>query len=129
MKPRLKKTLVLLGFAVCLIAVLAVRSQPIVNWFMAQKLLSEGDANKRIVLINTSLAYDPQFWNPRYLRCALLAESDHERKFIADLILERFGTNAVVELRGLIENEKSPLARSNGLAVLPFLQAPVKAAP
>jgi len=126
MKPRLKKTLVLLGLAVCLVAVLSVRSQPIVNWFMAQKLLSEADANKRIVLINTSLAYDPQFWNPRYLRCALLAESDHERKFIADLLVERLGTNAVVELLGLIENEKSPSARSNGLAVLPLVETPRK---
>lgn len=122
MKPRLKKTLVLLGLAACLVAVVSVRSQPIVNWFMARKLLSEADANKRIVLINTSLAYDPQFWNPRYLRCALLAESDQERKFIAGLLLERLGTNAVVELRGLIENEKSPSERSNGLAVLPLLE-------
>lgn len=86
MKPRLKKMLVLFGLAVCLVADLSVRSEPVVNWLMARELLSEADPNKRIVLINTSLAGDPQFWNPRYLRCALLAESDYERRFIADLL-------------------------------------------
>ncbi len=124
MNTRLKKTLVLLGLAACLVAALSLRSEPVVNRFMAWRLLSEADANKRIVLINTSMAYDSQFWNPRYLRCALLAASDHERKFIADLLRERLGTNAVVELRELLENEKSPLARSNGLAVLSLLVTP-----
>jgi hypothetical protein len=93
---------------------------------MARKLLSEEDGNKRIVLINTSLASDPQFWNPRYLRCAALAESDHERRFIADLLLERIGTNAVVQVRELVESEKSPSAQSNGLAVLSLMDTPRK---
>ena len=123
MQPRGKKILVLLGLAACLSAILLVRSQPVVNWFMARQLLTEADANKRIVLINTSLAYDPQFWNSRYLRSALLAKSKYEREFIADLLFDRLGTNAVDGLRELAQNEKSASAQSNALAVVSLIEA------
>jgi hypothetical protein len=91
--------LVLLG--IVLLAVVMVRSEPILNWFTARSLHSENDPKTRVVLINTTLTYAPEYWNREYLREALRADSQWERRFIADLIRERFNTNATQELQSL----------------------------
>lgn len=124
MRPRVKSALALFAFAVGLATILSMPSEPNLNRVMAWKLMNETDATKRMVLINMSLEFDPQFWNSRYLQCALLAESNYERKFIAALLLERLGTKALVGLRDLVENETSPSARGNGSAILPLLESP-----
>jgi len=122
MKPKLKKALVIVALGLCLLGVLMVRSQPIVNWLQSRKLMAETDPKKRVVLINESLAYSPEFWNLRYLQCALRAEADFERVFIANLIHDRFDTNGVAELRAILGNEVPDSARTNGLAVVSILE-------
>ena len=122
MKPKLKKLLVFVALGLCLLGVLMVRSQPIVNWLQSRKLMAETDPKRRIVLINESLAHSPDFWNLRYLQCALRAEADFERVFIANLIHERFDTNGVAKLRALLGNEMPDSARTNGLAVVSILE-------
>jgi hypothetical protein len=84
----------------------------------------EEDPNKRIVLINATLVYDQAYWNPRYLEYALRVEADFERKFAANLIHQRFGTNGVTELRHLLKEQTSESARSNGAAVVSILESP-----
>lgn len=122
MKPELKKTLVLLSLGVCLAGLLMVRSQPIVNRLQSQKLMAETDPKNRVVLINETLGYSPEFWNIRYLQCALRARADFERVFVANLIRERFGTNGVAELRALLGKDVPDSAKTNGLAVVSILQ-------
>jgi len=122
MKSRRKKVLVLAALAVFLLLLMVLPSGLIVNWFMGNRLFKEPDRNRRIVLINTTLKYNPEYWNPRYLRCALLAETDYERKFMADLIQERFRTNATFELHRVLERETSEAGKSNASEVIRLLE-------
>jgi len=122
MKPGLKIALVLFSLVACLAGLLVMRSQPIVNRLQSRKLTAESVPQKRVVLINETLGYSPEFWNIRYLQCALRAEADFERVFIANLIHERFGTNGISELQALLGKNLPDSAKTNGLAVVSILK-------
>lgn len=122
MRPKLKILVVLCLLGIILLAVVMVRSEPILNWFVARSLHSEKDAKKRVVLINTTLRYAPEYWNREYLREALRADTQWERRFLAELIRERFHTNATQELQSLLTQGVPESSKSNVIAVISELQ-------
>jgi len=123
MRSKLKIIVVLALLGIILLAVVMVRSEPILNWFTARSLHSENDAKKRVVLINTTLTYAPEYWNREYLLEALRADTQWERRFLADLIRQRFHTNATHELQSLLTIGVPESSKSNVISVISELQS------
>jgi len=105
-----------------LLGLAAVPYQPFLNWGTARSLRKELNPQKRIVLLNTTLTYDPEYWNSEYLREALRADTQVERRFIAALIRDRFNSQASRKLRGLLSAHVDSASRSNLLAVISELE-------
>jgi hypothetical protein len=117
-RSKIRICLVLVSLGMLLLAIIMVPHEPILNQFTAYKLHREGNPQRRIVLINTTLGYAPEYWNREYLREALRAETQLERRFLADLIYERFNTDGIQQLQRLLTPGLPELARSNVTTVI-----------
>lgn len=122
MNAKVKVPVVIALLGLLLLAVVAMPHQPILNRFTAFSLRGESDPKKRIVLINTTLTYTPAFWNREYLQDALRANTQVERRFIADLVRERFKDEGLRQLRGLLRPDLPEVSKSNLLAVISELE-------
>ena len=123
MKPNSKRHLGLI-VVIALATIFFIRPATLVNHILNWRIRTEETGSGRMALINATLEYDSNFWNQKYVSLALNADSDVERRFMADLISERYGTNAIPKLRDqLAVSSVSESARSNGLAVISALEA------
>lgn len=120
LNPRFRAAYGLL--VVIFVLILTINSQSLLNWYMSSRLHSYADVNKRIVLLNMSRSYSTNYWNQQYLLEAYRANSEVERRFIADIIHERFGTNETSELQQMAARPISESSRSNILAVINFYE-------
>lgn len=89
---------------------------------MTSRLHSYTDVNKRIVLLNMSKSYSTNYWNQQYLLESSRANTEIERRFIANLIHERFGTNGISELQRLAADLTLESSKSNIFAVMTFYE-------
>lgn len=115
---KVRMCLVLVSLSMLLLAIIIVPHEPILNRFTAYKLHREGNPQRRIVIINTTLGYAPEYWNREYLREALRAGTQLERRFLADLIHERLNTNGVQQLKNLLTSGLPEVAITNVTAVI-----------
>jgi len=122
MRTKLKTTVALSCLTLILVAVVMLKTDPIVNWVTSHNLHREPDAAKRIIIINMTLGYSPEFWNPQYLQEASRADTQLERNFIADLIHERYATNAIPELQKLLTSQPQESSSSNINAIITRLE-------
>jgi len=123
MKLKIRTWPVIFVCIILLAGVIAIRSDHIFNWVLARELRLEPEPKRRIVLMNISTAHEPAFWNSVYLREAERADTAIERRFLADLIISRFGTNAVEELARLFERQGFGSPKDNLRAVIKETEA------
>lgn len=118
--PRFRAAFCLL--IIIFVLILMINSESLLNWYMTSRLHSYTDVNKRIVLLNMSKSYSTNYWNQQYLLESSRANTEIERRFIANLIHERFGTNGISELQRLAADLTLESSKSNIFAVMTFYE-------
>lgn len=108
----------LLLLTLSLLGIIMARPEPVLNRLTARSIQRESDSAKRIVLLNMTRTYEQSYWNPEYLKEAARASTSLERSFIAQLIHERFGTNATHELERIMVPQLPETSKSNIVLVL-----------
>jgi hypothetical protein len=72
--------------------------------------------------MNMSRAYSPTYWNPKYIQETLRASTEVERRFLADLLYERFGTNGIGDLHALLSSSIPQYSETNVQEVVSFME-------
>jgi len=98
----------------------------ILYWVQRHELRTETDPDMRMILVNMTRDAEPSRWNSEYLQLTLKAETRVERLILADIIHERFGTNAIRECENLSERNAGNPSVTNVLAVLELIRAEAK---
>ena len=115
--------LLLVAILMLLGGIVWVKPDWFVNWISERRLNSEPDCNKRIALMNMSRDYSPTYWNPKYIQETLRANTDVERRFLADLVYERYGSNGAGELRALLSSSNiAQRSKTNVQVVVSFIE-------
>ena len=122
MKSKFTKQLIFVGFSALFILALTIKPQTLLNWRMKRQIYATTDPSKRIVLLNMSLLYPTNYWNKEYLQETTRANTEMERRYLANIIQQRFGTNGVSALQSLMEQSASNIAQSNILAIVSILE-------
>jgi hypothetical protein len=115
------------GIAVVLVlssiaALLLIRPASLVNYILDWRIRTGKTVSGRVALLNASLEYNSNYWNPRYLSYALNASSYMEQELIADVIYSRYSTGSIGELKALARKSLSSSMRSNALAVVEAIE-------
>ena len=122
MKPKLAGWTIFIVFSAFFVLALLTKPQPLSDWWVTHQLHATANPSKRIALLNMSRAYPTNYWNQQYLWEATRANTEMERRFLADLIHERYSTNGILELRSLSAQPVSEPSKSNALAVISILE-------
>ena len=87
------------------------------------KILNERDVSRRIVLYNVSQEGPQGYWNGKYVQYSLRADTEMERRFLAGVLVERYGAEeAVVVLNEAMRKNPSAEALRNADAMVELVQ-------
>jgi hypothetical protein len=122
MKSKLSAWAIFIVFIALFILAMFLKPQSLSNWWVTHQLHATASPSKRIALLNMTISYSTNYWNQEYLQETARANTEIERRFLADLIQQRFGTNGISALQPVAAQPASDSAKSNVLAVVSILE-------
>ncbi len=101
----------LLMIAVLAIVVIVMPDGKLVaGYWLHLRIQRERDPSAKVVRINSTLGFEEEIWNPRYLQYCLKAEDPLVRTALAQIIKKRYGSDARSILAKLLEKAEESSA-------------------